>query len=98
MVSAYSPVQKGRNENGEKYYTIRGVARGGTRAARAPQNLADQLTLFKPGGADYAPHTIATPHSEFYLHLWYIIRNVYFCSWAEIQNYSGALTNFCFLF
>ena len=30
-----------------------------------PQNLADQLTLFKPGGADYAPHTTADPPSGF---------------------------------
>ena len=29
--------------------------------ALAPRNLADQLTLFKPGGADYTPHTTASP-------------------------------------
>ena len=40
----------------------RGVAREGARGARAPRNLADQLTLFKPGGTYYAPHTPASPH------------------------------------
>ena len=35
----------------------RGVARGGARGARAPRNLADQLTLLEPGWADFAPHT-----------------------------------------
>ena len=25
------------------------------------RNLADQLTLSKPGGVDYAPHTTASP-------------------------------------
>jgi hypothetical protein len=39
-----------------------------------PQNLADQLTLFKPGWTDYAPHTTASsaspsPDSKNYLHL-----------------------------
>ena len=33
----------------------RGVAREGG------ANLAEQLTLFKPRGADYAPHTTASP-------------------------------------
>ena len=37
---------------------VRGVARGGP---APPQNLADQLTLFKPWGADYARHTTASP-------------------------------------
>ena len=39
---------------------FRGVARGGSRGARGPPppNLADQLTL---RGADYAPHTTASP-------------------------------------
>ena len=36
----------------------RGVARGGP---ESPQNLADQLTLFEPGWADFAPHTTASP-------------------------------------
>ena len=36
----------------------RGVARGGGQSLR---NLADQLTLFKPEGADYARHTTASP-------------------------------------
>ena len=40
---------------------VRGVARGGAEGALAPRNLADQLTLFKPGGADYNPHTTASP-------------------------------------
>ena len=35
---------------------FRGVARGGAGGARA-----DQLTLFKPWGADYARHTTASP-------------------------------------
>ena len=40
----------------------RGVAKGGDGVARAPRNLADQLTLLKPrGGADYARHTTASP-------------------------------------
>jgi hypothetical protein len=39
----------------------RGVARGRTSWARAPLNLADQFTLFKPGRADYVPHTTASP-------------------------------------
>ena len=51
---------------GQKIYKprviIRGVARGGAEGALAPRNLADQLTLFKPGGgADYTPHTTASP-------------------------------------
>ena len=29
--------------------------------AEPPRNMADQLTLFKPRGADYAPHTTASP-------------------------------------
>ena len=40
------------------YKLNRGVARGGQ---EPPRNLADQLTLFKPGGADYTPHTTASP-------------------------------------
>ena len=41
----------------------RGVARGGggLRGLEPPWNLAAQLTLFKPGGADFAPHTTASP-------------------------------------
>ena len=43
----------------------RGVARwgrgGGLRGLDPPRNLADQYTLFKPVGADYAPHTTASP-------------------------------------
>ena len=31
--------------------------------ARAPWNLADQLTLFKVGWVDFAPHTTASPPS-----------------------------------
>ena len=42
---------------------LRGVARGGGGGgAEPPRNLADQLTLFKPWGADYARHTTASPH------------------------------------
>ena len=37
----------------------------GTGVARAPppspRNLADQLTLFEPGWADFVPHTTASP-------------------------------------
>ena len=40
---------------------FRGVARGGAGGARAPSNLADQLTLFEPGWADFAPHAAASP-------------------------------------
>ena len=39
----------------------RGVAKGGGGVANAPRNLADQLTLLKPWGADYALHTTANP-------------------------------------
>ena len=40
----------------------RGVASGGAGGATAPpRNLADQLTLFEPGGADFATHTTASP-------------------------------------
>ena len=39
-------------------YLNRGVARG---EAGGPRNLADQLTLFKPGWEDFAPHTTASP-------------------------------------
>ena len=39
----------------------RGVAKGGGGVARAARNLADQLTLLKPWGADYARHTTASP-------------------------------------
>ena len=39
----------------------RGVARGGPRGQSPPRNLADQLTLFEPGWADFAPHTTASP-------------------------------------
>ena len=43
-------------------FKIRGVARGGQRdrAPPPPRNLADQLTLFKPGWACFAPHTTAS--------------------------------------
>ena len=34
---------------------------GGGGVARAARNLADQLTLLKPWGADYARHTTASP-------------------------------------
>ena len=37
------------------------VARGWARGVRAPSDLADQLTLFKPESADFAPHTTASP-------------------------------------
>ena len=40
---------------------LRGVARGGGGGGRAPRNLVDQLTLFKPWGVDYAHHTTARP-------------------------------------
>ena len=43
------------------YTSDKGVARGGARGARAPPNLADQLTLFKPWGADYVHHNTASP-------------------------------------
>jgi hypothetical protein len=39
---------------------VRGVARGGG-GAEPPRNLADQLTLFEPEWADFAPHTTANP-------------------------------------
>ena len=43
---------------------------GGRGGGRAPQNLADQLNLFEPGWADFAPHTTASPpDSKSYLHL-----------------------------
>ena len=34
---------------------------GGPGGARAPRNLADQLTLFKPRGAHYARHATTSP-------------------------------------
>ena len=39
------------------------MARGGRGRGSAPPpwNLADQLTLFEPGWADFAPHTTASP-------------------------------------
>ena len=43
--------------------TYRGVASGWAGGARA-QNLADQLTLFKPWGADYANHTTTSPRIQ----------------------------------
>ena len=45
-------LHRGKNE-----FIYRGVARGGQ--SPPPRNMADQLTLFKPRGADYAPHTTA---------------------------------------
>ena len=36
---------------------------GGPGGARAPRNLADQLTLFKPRGAHYARHATTSPPS-----------------------------------
>ena len=40
---------------------FRGVARGGGAGGpKPPQNLADQLILFKSRGADYVPHTTAS--------------------------------------
>ena len=33
----------------------------GAGGGHPPLNLADQLTLFKPGGADYTPHTTTSP-------------------------------------
>ena len=46
-------------------------SRGGSgEGAEPPRDLADQLTLFKPRGEDYAPHTTASPpDSKSYLHL-----------------------------
>ena len=34
---------------------------GESKGARDHQNSADQLTLFKPGWADFAPQTTASP-------------------------------------
>ena len=42
----------------------RGVAREGARGARAPRNLADQLTLFKPGGQIMPPHYYQPPRIQ----------------------------------
>ena len=43
-------------------YAIAGVLlEGGAGGAELPQTLADQLNLFKLGGANYAPHTTASP-------------------------------------
>ena len=39
----------------------RGVAVEGSGGSEHPRNLADQLTLFKLMGEDYAPHYIASP-------------------------------------
>ena len=50
----------------------RGVAKGGDGVARAPRNLADQLTLLKPrGGGQIMPVTLlpAPLDSKCYLHL-----------------------------
>ena len=38
----------------------RGVAKGGSEGPQPPLNLADQLILFIPRGADYTPHTTAS--------------------------------------
>ena len=40
------------------HISIRGVARGG---GAEPPEFGRSVTLFKPGGADYAPHTAASP-------------------------------------
>ena len=51
----------------------RGVAKGGDGLARAPRNLADQLTLLKPrGGGQIMPVTLlpAPLDAKCYLHLW----------------------------
>ena len=52
----------------------RGVARGGPGWPEPTQNLADQLTLFKPGG-QIMPLTLlpAPPDSKSYLHLWFAV-------------------------
>ena len=42
--------------------SYRPVARWGLGVAVAPQFLAEQLTLSQPGGADYAHHSITSPH------------------------------------
>ena len=45
------------------FNNFRGVAKGGVSGGArvpAPRNLTDHLTLFKPEGADYAPHTTAS--------------------------------------
>ena len=39
----------------------RGVAKGRFGGGEGAWNLVDQLTLYKPRGADYAPHTTARP-------------------------------------
>ena len=44
---------------------IRGVARGGPRGPEPrSQNLADRLTLFEPGWADFAPHNTVSPVTQ----------------------------------
>ena len=50
--------------------------------------LADHLTLFKPGGEDYAPHTTASPPGfKKLLHLWNGVGN-----WVQDKNLKYVLT------
>ena len=48
-------LHRGGNE-----FIYRGVAGGGG-GPESPRNMADQLTLFEPGWADFAPHNTASP-------------------------------------
>ena len=52
---------KQKKNHVENHMVARGVARGGGRPwpppPPPPRNLADKLTLFEPGWADFAPHT-----------------------------------------
>ena len=50
-----------------------------------PRNLADQLTLFKPRGADNAPHTSASPPGFKKLSTPLIFFHPYFRSLANVK-------------
>ena len=47
--------------------------RGGAGGPEPPRNLVDQLTLFEPGWAEFAPQILpAPPDSKSYLHLLFL--------------------------
>ena len=64
-----------------------GVRGGG----QSPRNLADQLTLIKPRGADYTPYTTALPAPR-------IQKAIYTSVVAVLHMYDNDLHATCFLY
>ena len=65
QLSQYVPPGLDVSWGNSSHLRLRGVATGGSGwvggQSPPPSKVADQLTLLKPRGADYAPHTTASP-------------------------------------